>query len=273
MSERLDAHLVRVGLARSRAQAVETIRAGRVRVDGVVVRKPAAPLAASAVTELDGALDDTVGRGALKLEHALRTFGAPPGTVPVAGARCLDVGASTGGFTQILLRAGAAHVVALDVGHGQLAPVIADDPRVTNLEGCNIRTVTPAHVGAPFAVVVADLSFIPTSLVVPHLAAMLQPGGHLIVLVKPQFEVGRERLGRGGVVRSTAERRRVLERAVAGLAVAGITPCGATPSPIPGAHGNREYLVWGVAGDAGRSMVEPFDGAALVAQALAQEES
>ena len=272
MSERLDAHLVRVGLARSRAQAVEAIRAGRVLVDGITARKAAAVVATTAHVEVVGPLDDTVGRGAVKLAHALHTFTAPPGPVPVAGARCLDVGASTGGFTQVLLRAGAGHVVALDVGHGQLAPALVNDPRVTNLERCNIRTVAPEQIGAPFAVVVADLSFIPTSLVLPELSAMLEPGGHLVVLVKPQFEVGRERLGRGGVVRSAADRRRALSAAVEEMANAGVTPCGVTPSPIRGAHGNAEYLVWGVAGDGGRATGEQSDRAALVALAVAQEE-
>ncbi len=239
---RLDAELVHRGLARSRGQARDLVTAGDVRVNGRVETKPAASVEAHAVIALTASPEHWVGRAAHKLLAALETFG-PQGLV-VHGRRCLDVGASTGGFTQVLLEAGAAHVTALDVGHGQLVRAIADDPRVDERSGTNIRDVRAGELGAAYDVVVADLSFISLRLTLAPMTALLHPDGDLVVLVKPQFEVGRDRIGRTGVVRSGVERRRVLREVVAEAGVVGLAVRGLVPSPLPGGDGNREYLLW-----------------------------
>jgi 23S rRNA (cytidine1920-2'-O)/16S rRNA (cytidine1409-2'-O)-methyltransferase len=174
--------------------------------------------------------------------HALREW-APDG-LSAAGRRCLDVGASTGGFTQVLLAEGATHVTALDVGHGQLVADLADDPRVRDLPGTNIRHVVPADLGEPFELVVADLSFISLEAALPAMTSLVSTGGDLVLLVKPQFEVGRERLGRGGVVHSPRERARALHRVVDAAVAGGLVVRGLTRSPLTGAHGNTEYLLW-----------------------------
>ena len=242
--QRLDVALVSRGLARSRGVAAGLIRSGQVRVDGIPCGKPATSVAATTVVTLVGPGDRTVGRGAHKLAYAVQEF-APRGLV-VAGGSCLDVGASTGGFTQVLLEEGAAHVVALDVGHGQLAASLRSDPRVTTIEGRNIRDVDAGDLGGPFDVVVADLSFISLVLVIPAIAAQVRSGGHVVLLVKPQFEVGREGLGPDGIVTSASRRRAALERVVTAADVTGLTPKALRSSPLRGAHGNQEYLLWGV---------------------------
>src|SRR6185437_6352454 len=194
---RLDAELVRRGLARSREQAAELIAAGRVAVGGQVASKPATQVARdTAVTVADdaGRGPQYVSRGGHKLAGALAAFAG----LEVAGKRCLDAGASTGGFTDVLLRAGAAHVVAADVGYGQLAWSLRTDPRVTVLDRVNVRTLE--GVSPVPALVVADLSFISLTLVLPALAACAAPGADFVLLVKPQFEVGKGRVGAGGVV-------------------------------------------------------------------------
>lgn len=254
---RLDHEVVARGLAPSRSQAQQLIRSGLVTVDGVVVLKPSLPVghdddvALVPAKEAPGADDPGaaawilrgwVGRGALKLEHALEVWGRAGLTV--AGARCLDVGASTGGFTQVLLEHGADHVVALDVGRDQLHTRLREDPRVTDMSQTSVRDVVPGDLGAPFDVVVADLSFISLSLVLPALAALTAVGGHVVVLVKPQFEVGRGSLGRGGVVRSRTARAEVLERLDAEARAAGLTPVDLERSPVTGSSGNIEYLWW-----------------------------
>lgn len=239
---RLDAELVHRGLARSRGQANALVAAGEVQVDGRVETKPAAPVDADSVIRLTAQPEHWVGRAAHKLLCALESFG--PQGLAVAGRRCLDVGASTGGFTQVLLEAGAEHVTALDVGHGQLAREIAEHPRVDERSGTNIRDVRAGELGAAYDVVVADLSFISLRLTLRVMAALLRPDGDLVVLVKPQFEVGRDRIGRTGVVRSGVERRRVLREVVAEAGVVGLGVRGLVPSPLPGGDGNREYLLW-----------------------------
>src|SRR6185369_11041724 len=187
---RLDAELVRRGLARSREHAAELVAAGRVEVRGTAAVKPAAMVdPADPVRVIDGGTDDYVSRGAHKLAGALEAFA--PGLV-VAGRRCLDAGASTGGFTEVLLRGGAAEVVAVDVGYGQLAWSLRNDPRVRVFERTNVRNLTPEAIGGPVALTVADLSFISLRLVLPALVACTEPHGDLIPMVKPQFEVGRE---------------------------------------------------------------------------------
>jgi 23S rRNA (cytidine1920-2'-O)/16S rRNA (cytidine1409-2'-O)-methyltransferase len=262
---RVDAELVRRGLARSRGQAGELVRAGRVRVDGLPVVKPARAVESSASIEVEpGATDSDVGRGAGKLRGALadlvdRVDGPERRTdtrldtgldtrlgttIVVAGRRVLDVGASTGGFTQVLLQRGASSVVALDVGHGQLAPVVADDPRVEERSGTNVRDVTAAEIRGPFDLVVADLSFISLTLVLPVLATLLHDGSDLVLLVKPQFEVGRERLGADGVVRSEQIRAEAVQNVRTAAERAGLTVRAVVPSRLMGASGNVEFFLW-----------------------------
>ncbi|WP_374968836.1 TlyA family RNA methyltransferase [Terrabacter sp. BE26] len=239
MTRRLDVELVVRGLARSRAQARELVTAGVVLVDGAAATKPALPVHDSTILELTREPDRWVGRAALKLLRALDTW-----PVPVEGRRCLDVGASTGGFTQVLLERGAAHVTALDVGHGQLASTISSDPRVTDLPGTNIRDVDAAALRGPFDLVVSDLSFISLRIALPAMRPLVTGDGDLVVLVKPQFEVGRERLSRTGVVTSPHEHRRVLRDVAATASEQGLHLHGATASPITGTDGNREFLFW-----------------------------
>jgi 23S rRNA (cytidine1920-2'-O)/16S rRNA (cytidine1409-2'-O)-methyltransferase len=246
---RVDTELVRRGLARSRSQAGELVRAGRVRVDGAAVAKPARPVDPEAAIEVEShATDGDVGRGADKLRGALADFaevsGLPDTGLVIAGRRALDVGASTGGFTQVLLQQGVSSVVALDVGHGQLAAGIAEDPRVEERSGTNVRGVTAAEIGGPFDLVLADLSFISLTLVVPVLATLLHDGSDVVLLVKPQFEIGRERLGADGVVRSEQIRDEVVQTVLAAVERAGLTVRAVVPSRLIGASGNVEYFLW-----------------------------
>lgn len=243
---RLDAELVRRGLARSRRRAAELVAEGRVTVHGAAADKPSQPVAPDAEVEVHAA-PDYVSRAGHKLAGALDTLEALVEHPPVvAGARCLDAGASTGGFTQVLLERGAASVVAVDVGHDQLAPVLAADPRVESRERLNVRDLTAQDLGTPPSLVVADLSFISLTLVVPTLLAVAAPGADLLLLVKPQFEVGRGRLGHGGVVTSP-ERREQAVLAVAEVLEQGATVHAVVPSQLPGPAGNREYFLWAVA--------------------------
>ena len=238
---RLDAELVRRGLARSREQAGELVAAGLVTVAGQRAAKPATQVtrdAAISVTETGRA--GYVSRGGHKLAGALAVF-RPAGLV-VTGRACLDAGASTGGFTDVLLRAGAAHVVAADVGYGQLAWSLRTDPRVTVLDRVNVRTldrVTPVP-----ELVVADLSFISLTLVLPALAGSTAPDADFVLLVKPQFEVGKGRVGAGGVVREAADRSASVRRVADAAAHLGLGVLGVTASPLPGPAGNVEYFVW-----------------------------
>jgi len=241
---RLDAELVRRGLARSREHGAELIAAGRVSVNGQRAAKPATAVTVDAdlVVRADPDRPDYASRGGHKLAGALAAF-VPQGLV-VAGRRCLDAGASTGGFTDVLLRAGAAQVVAVDVGYGQLAWSLQSDDRVVVHDRTNIRDLTPEVVGGPVDLVVGDLSFISLRLVLDALIGVTRPGGDLVLMVKPQFEVGKDRLGKGGVVRDPALRA----EAVAGVgAAAGQRGWGAVAvvtSPLPGPAGNVEYFLW-----------------------------
>lgn len=240
---RLDAELVRRGLARSREQAATLVAAGRVEVRGTPARKPAAMVdPADPVRVIGDAIDEYVSRGGHKLAGALAAF-APCG-LTVAGRRCLDAGASTGGFTDVLLRAGAAEVVAVDVGYGQLAWTLRTDPRVRVLDRTNVRELTPAAIGGPAEVTVADLSFISLRLVLPALAACTVPDGDLVPMVKPQFEVGRERVGAGGVVRDPALRAEAVLAVAQAAAVLGLGVAGVVTSPLPGPSGNVEFFLW-----------------------------
>ncbi|MGG5259766.1 TlyA family RNA methyltransferase [Phycicoccus avicenniae] len=236
---RLDAELVRRGLARARGDARDLVDRGLVRVDGTVARKPSHPVGPDSdlVVEHDG--PRWVGRAAHKMLAALEVWG--PAGLTAQGRRCLDVGASTGGFTQVLLAHGAAHVVALDVGHGQLAREVAEDPRVEERSNTTVRGLAAADIGGPFDLVVADLSFISLTRVATELAGLTARDGDLVVLVKPQFEVGRRR---HGVVTTTADRTAAVEGVLAALGEQGLHPHGVVPSPIAGSTGNAEYLVW-----------------------------
>ncbi|NGO75610.1 TlyA family RNA methyltransferase [Streptomyces sp. YC504] len=246
---RLDAELVRRKLARSREHASQLIAAGRVTVGRNVATKPATQVetAAAIVVAADDGDPEYVSRGGHKLAGAFEAF-VPQGLV-VKGRRALDAGASTGGFTDVLLRAGAAHVVAVDVGYGQLAWSLQSDERVSVKDRTNVRELTVEAIdGEPVDLVVGDLSFIPLGLVLPALVRCAAPGADLVLMVKPQFEVGKERLGSGGVVRSP-ELRAEAVRAVAGQAwQLGYGVQGVTASPLPGPSGNVEYFLWLKAG-------------------------
>jgi 23S rRNA (cytidine1920-2'-O)/16S rRNA (cytidine1409-2'-O)-methyltransferase len=245
---RLDAELVRRGLARSREQAGELVAAGRVTVAGQPAAKAATQVRQDAPISIAGTGEPGyVSRGGQKLAGALAAFGAPgasraPAALVVAGRACLDAGASTGGFTDVLLRAGAAHVVAADVGYGQLAWSLRTDPRVTVLDRVNVRTldrVTPVP-----ELVVADLSFISLTLVLPALVACAMPDADFVLLVKPQFEVGKGRVGAGGVVRDPADRSAAVKRVTGAADRLGLGVVGIAASPLPGPAGNVEYFVW-----------------------------
>ena len=242
---RLDAELVRRGLARSREQAVELIAAGRVSVGGQAAGKPATQVETSAaiVVAGDAAADDYVSRGAHKLAGALAAFGQRG--LEVAGRRCLDAGASTGGFTDVLLRAGARQVVAVDIGYGQLAWRLQTDPRVVVVDRTNVRDLTVNQIGdEPVELVVGDLSFISLTLVLPALVRCAVPDADFALMVKPQFEVGRERLGSGGVVRDPALHAEAVRTVAAAASAQGLGVLGVTASPLPGPSGNVEYFLW-----------------------------
>ena len=252
---RLDTELVRRGLARSREQAADLIAAGRVAVAGQTAGKAATQVGQDAAITVENAGPgaDYASRGGRKLEGALAAFPA----LVVAGRRCLDAGASTGGFTDVLLRAGAAQVVAVDVGYGQLAWALRGDPRVTVLDRVNVRQLTPEQVAPAPGLVTADLSFISLVLVLPALAASAAADADFLLLVKPQFEVGKGKVGPGGVVRDPEQRA----AAVAAVAVAalelGLGVQGIVASPLPGPSGNVEYFLWL------RRAAPPLDHAAL----------
>lgn len=245
MRRRLDAELVRRGLAESRTQARTLIDAGRVRVGGAPAPKASRMVDAGEPVLVEGDPPRYVGRGGEKLEAALDAFGLDP-----TGLRALDAGASTGGFTDCLLQHGAEHVVALDVGHGQLHERLRADDRVTVLERTNLRHVAAEELGT-FPAIVADLSFISLTAVMERLLQLSAPGAWLVLLVKPQFEAGRQQVSRGrGVITDPEEWRGALDRVAVEAAALGATVRGAVPSPIRGAEGNVEFLL---ALDAARS--------------------
>jgi 23S rRNA (cytidine1920-2'-O)/16S rRNA (cytidine1409-2'-O)-methyltransferase len=236
--ERLDTLLVTRGLAPSRERARALVLAGRVRVAGAAAAKAGALVPAGAEIAVEGPDHPFVGRGGVKLQGALDRLGIDP-----AGLVVLDVGASTGGFTDCLLQRGARRVYALDVGRGQLDWGLRNDPRVVVLEGRNARHLAPGDLPEPVALAVVDVSFISLRLVLPALRPLLAPGGLVVALVKPQFEVGRRDVGRGGIVRDPALHRRAVA-AVAGAALAsGYGLVSGCPSPLPGAEGNREFFL------------------------------
>jgi 23S rRNA (cytidine1920-2'-O)/16S rRNA (cytidine1409-2'-O)-methyltransferase len=261
---RLDAELVRRSLARSREHASQLIAAGRVTVGGTTATKAATQVETSAavVVARDSDEPDYVSRGGHKLAGAFAAF--LPRGLTVEGSRALDAGASTGGFTDVLLRAGAAEVVAVDVGYGQLAWSLRSDDRVTVKDRTNVRELTLDHLGGtPVDLVVGDLSFIPLGLVLPALVRCAAPDADLVLMVKPQFEVGRERLGSGGVVRSTRLRAESVQKVAAQAAELGLGVLGVTASPLPGPSGNVEYFLWL---RAGAPDVDPADVDRAVAE-------
>ncbi|GGU85409.1 TlyA family rRNA (cytidine-2'-O)-methyltransferase [Streptomyces albospinus] len=242
---RLDAELVRRKLARSREHASQLIAAGRVTVAGARATKPATQVETSAalVVRADENDPDYVSRGGHKLAGAFAAF--VPRGLRIEGRRALDAGASTGGFTDVLLRAGAGHVVAVDVGYGQLAWSLQSDDRVTVKDRTNVRELTLEQIDAqPVDLVVGDLSFIPLGLVLPALVGCAAPDADLVLMVKPQFEVGKERLGSGGVVRSARLRAEAVCAVADRAAELGLGVLGVTASPLPGPSGNVEYFLW-----------------------------
>ena len=254
---RLDAELVRRGLARSREQAGELVTAGLVTVAGQRAAKPATQVTRDApISIAEEGEPRYVSRGGHKLAGALAAFGGSGGSVPpgkqsgpaglvVTGRPCLDAGASTGGFTDVLLRAGAAHVVAADVGYGQLAWSLRTDPRVTVLDRVNVRNLDQVEAFTPVPeLVVADLSFISLTLVLPALVACAVSDADFVLLVKPQFEVGKGRVGAGGVVRDIADRSASVRKVTDAAGQLGLGVLGVTASPLPGPAGNVEYFVW-----------------------------
>ena len=238
---RLDTLLVDRGLAASRERARALILAGNVRVNGQAASKAGTPVPADAEVIVAAPDHPYVGRGGLKLAHALDTF-----AIPVIGRTALDIGASTGGFTDVLLQRGAARVVSLDVGHGQLDWKIRNDPRVDVIERKNARRLTLADLPpgrAPFQIVTIDVSFISLRLILPVVPALVDAGADVIALVKPQFEAGRAEVGKGGIVRDPAVHARVLEEVAVAADALGLRRAGTTESPIAGMEGNREYLL------------------------------
>ena len=235
---RLDLLVVDRGLAPSRERARSLIMAGQVRVNGQTASKAGELVAPDADVVLTAADHPYVGRGGIKLAHALDVF-----RIGVGGRRGLDIGASTGGFTDVLLQRGAVHVVALDVGHGQLDWKLRTDARVTVLEGVNARKLEGPAIGAPFDIVTIDVSFISVRQILPGVPPLLAPGADVVALVKPQFEAGREEVGRKGVVRDPEIQARVVEDASDAAATVGLRERGRTESPITGAEGNREFFL------------------------------
>lgn len=236
---RLDRALVERGQCRSRGEAQTRIDAGEVTVDGIVAVKASLGVAEDAALAVADTGPRWVSRGALKLDAALSSF-----AVDITGRRALDVGASTGGFTEVLLARGAASVHAVDVGHGQMVPALASDPRVISREGINARTLTPTDFPHPFQIIVADVSFISLTLILPALAPLLAEGGDLVCLVKPQFEVGPAHLGKSGIVRDPKARAAALARVVDAAQALGLLEQGRRDSPIAGSEGNVEFLLW-----------------------------
>jgi 23S rRNA (cytidine1920-2'-O)/16S rRNA (cytidine1409-2'-O)-methyltransferase len=260
---RLDAELVRRGFARSRAHAAELVAAGLVSVGDRITTKPATAIGPNEPLRVNSMDADPgfVSRGGHKLAGAVAAF--VPDGLQVSGRRCLDAGASTGGFTDVLLRSGAASVVAVDVGYGQLAWPLRTDERVTVVERTNVRDLRAGAIEPAPELVVGDLSFISLALVLPPLRECATPDADFVLLVKPQFEVGRERVGAGGVVRDPETRSDAVRAVAVAAAARGLGVRGVVASPLPGPAGNVEYFLWLRAG------APPLDDDAL-ARAVAE---
>lgn len=243
-SMRLDTLLVDQGFFTSRSQAQAAIKDGHVQIDGQIIDKVAAKVKPNVSLEVTGHSHDYVSRGGLKLVHGLKTFG-----FPVLGRMVVDLGASTGGFTDVVLKQGAAHCLAVDVGHGQLHSSLLDDTRVTSLEKVNARHLTSNHLPSGFQVtaIICDVSFISLALALPPVMEMAQPGSWLIALIKPQFEAGCGALGKGGVIRDEGVHQQVCDKIERWLVTqSGWSVKGITPSPIEGPKGNKEFLLGAV---------------------------
>ncbi len=238
LRRRLDTELVRRGIAGGRDEAKRLIGGGSVAVDGSTMVKPSTLVAESAAITLITDQSQWASRGALKLAHALTYF-----DLDLAGVRALDVGASTGGFTDVLLAQGAATVTAVDVGYGQMVWRLSQDPRVTVVDRTNFRTIDPASLGDPFDIIVVDVSFISVGLLTSHLAAVGTDVADYVVLVKPQFEVGKDKVGRGGIVMDPVWHAEAIRTVAGALDQHGLGTVGLTTSPITGSKGNREFLV------------------------------
>ena len=254
---RVDAELVRRGLARSREHASELIAAGRVLIAGTVATKAATAVEPNTPLLVTEVADEVswASRGAHKLLGALEAF--TPQGLDVSGKRCLDAGASTGGFTDVLLHEGASEVVAVDVGYGQLVWRLQSDPRVHVIDRTNVRTIDADLIGGPVEVVVADLSFISLKLVLPAFVRCAAPGADLLPMVKPQFEVGKDRVGSGGVVRDPELRAEAVLDVAREAQRAGLRTRGVVASPLPGPSGNVEYFLWLRAGEPGAEDLDP----------------
>lgn len=237
-SRRLDEELVARGLVASRSRARDLVVRGQVTVDGKAARKPSQPVLPSTALSLAEAADHYVSRAALKLVHGLDSF-----NVEVSGRHCLDLGASTGGFSQVLLERGAASVTAIDVGHGQLAPTIAADSRVRTFEGVNARALQREHVAEEISLIVCDVSFISLRLALPAALDLVSGGTELVALIKPQFEVGRNGVGKGGIVRDEQLRQQTCVEIQGWLQGIGWAVRGIVPSPLLGSDGNSEFLI------------------------------
>lgn len=238
---RLDAELVKRGLARSRETARELIDAGAVEVGGIVARKPATQVSDSdSIRVSEQASNQWVSRGSGKLLGALEAFP----DIPISGRICLDAGASTGGFTAVLLEHGASKVYAVDVGYGQLAWSLQTDERVVVMDRFNVRNLTPSDLTELPTLIVSDLSFISLRTVLPALAGVAGDEAQMVLMVKPQFEVGKERLGRGGVVRSPELRAEAVVKVAEAAFGLGFGCAGVAASPLPGPSGNVEYFLW-----------------------------
>jgi 23S rRNA (cytidine1920-2'-O)/16S rRNA (cytidine1409-2'-O)-methyltransferase len=235
---RLDEELVSRGLYATRARARDAILRGVVSIEGKVAAKPSQPVSSGAEIAIADPVRNYVSRAALKLVHALDHF-----DIDVAGKHALDIGASTGGFAQVLLERGAAHVTAIDVGHGQMAAVISSDPRMTLIEGLNTRNLTREHLAHPIQLIVCDVSFISLKHALPPALALAEHDAALVALIKPQFEAGRERIGKGGIVSDPMVHREVCEEIAALVVSKGWKVIGITPSPVTGGDGNKEFLL------------------------------
>ena len=239
MKKRLDILVTERGLAESREKAKTLIMAGRVYVDGQKADKPGDTFSEDAAVEVRGKGLPYVSRGGLKLEKAMREFG-----LQLQGRTCMDIGASTGGFTDCMLQNGAQRVYSVDVGYGQLAWSLRTDPRVVNLERTNARHLSQEQVPEPIDFFSVDVSFISLTYVIPVIARIAAPGASVVLLVKPQFEVGKGNLGKGGIVEDRHLRDQALETVVDCANQHGLTVAGTAPSPIEGTHGNTEFLLF-----------------------------
>jgi 23S rRNA (cytidine1920-2'-O)/16S rRNA (cytidine1409-2'-O)-methyltransferase len=239
IKERLDVIVANRGLAESREKAKAAIMAGLVFVKGQRVDKAGTKLSPDVEIEVKGNPIPYVGRGGLKLEKAMESF-----PIQLEGVTMMDIGASTGGFTDCALQRGASKVFAVDVGYGQLAWKLRTDERVVNMERTNIRYVTVEDIGEPVDFISIDVSFISLLKIMPAVVPLLKEGGTMVTLIKPQFEAGREHVGKGGIVRDIAVHRDVIRHVTDGIAQCGLSPLDLTFSPIKGAEGNIEYLLY-----------------------------